>query len=990
LEVPLIDLRDVPESEREAQLGQLAKDEARRPFNLARGPLLRVSLLRLGAEEHVLLLTVHHIVFDGWSEGVFFWELGVLYEAFRVGEPSPLAEPPVQYADFALWQREWLRGKMLETQLSYWKRRLEGAPTVLELPTDRPRPPVKTANGATRTFCLSENLSAALKGLSRREEVTLFMTLLAAFQTLLYRYTGQDYVLVGVPVAGRNRLETEGLIGIFINTLVLCGDLSGDPSFRELLGRVREAAFGAYTHQDLPFEKLVERLRPERSLRHHPIFQVMFQLRNVPKDPVELAGLKIEDFEFDSGIAKMDLTLEMVEKAENLFCTFEYNTDLFDAATIDRIQEHFRTLLEGIVAAPEQRVSKLPLLSEAERRQLLVEWNDTQTDYPKDRCVHELFEEQVERIPEAVALVFEDQQLTYRELNRQANRLAHHLRSLGVGPEVLVGICVERSVEMVVGLLGILKAGGAYVPLDPAYPRERLAFMIEDAGVPVVLTQERLLEELPNHEPRLICLDAEGQAIAGDREENLISGVAADDLAYVMYTSGSTGRPKGVMVCHRGVCNYLHWRQIYFPLTDADRLLQAASLSFDDSVWEFFEPLMVGARVVMARPGGQQASAYLLRLIAEQRITAACFVPSLLQVLLEEPRLKSCDCLRRVTTGGETLSIELQERFFARMRAGLHNGYGPTEATISATFWTCERGRHRRTVPVGRPIANTQIYLLDQNLQPVPIGVPGELHIGGDGLARGYLNRPELTAKRFIPDPFSLQPGARLYRTGDLARYLPDGNIEFLGRLDHQIKLRGFRIELGEVESVLNTHAAVRESVVVLREDATKQERLMAYIVPTGATPSPGKLRAFMKEKLPEYMVPAAFVMLEALPLMPNGKVDRRALPLPDPSSLRAENAYAEPRTPTEETLAGIWEEVLGLKQVDIHDDFFELGGHSLLAAQVDSRLRNAFGMELPLRSLFEAPTVAGLAEHIETLRRSDPAPSAAALSSDDLEEGRL
>ncbi len=991
-DLPVVDLGGLPEGEREERARHLAKEDARRPFNLARGPLLRAGLLQVGAEEHVLLLTAHHMAFDGWSMGVLIRELAVLYEAFVAQKSSPLMELPIQYADFARWQRERLRGEVLEAQLSYWKRRLEGAPTILELPSDRPRLPVRTANGARYSLRLSRTLTEALKELSRREGVTLFMTLLAALQTLLSRYAGQDDVCVGTPVAGRNQTETEGLIGFFVNTLVLRTDLSGDPTFRELLRRVREGALGAYAHQELPFEKLVKELQPERDMSRTPLFQVMFVLKNAPPPTMEVSNLRMSALPVDGGTAKTDLALELWDEPEGLRGYFEYNTDLFDATTIARMAGHFQILLEGVVADPGQHLSALPLLTEAERHQLLVEWNDTQSDYPRDACIHELFETQAERTPDAVAVVFEDERLTYRQLNRRSNQLAHHLRKLGVGPEVLVGICVERSIEMVVGLLGILKAGGAYVPLDPSYPRERLGFMLEDARAPVLLTEGRLVDDLPGHGAQVVCLDTGWEAIARESEENSVSGVTADNLAYVMYTSGSTGRPKGVMICHRGVCNYLYWRQAYFPLTEADRLLQTASLSFDDSVWELFEPLMVGAQVVMVPPGGEQDSEYLIRLVTERQITAACFVPSLLRGFLDEQGVEACRSLWRVTTGGEVLTVELQERFFSRLAANLYNGYGPTEATMSATFWSCERGSDQRAVPIGRPIHNTQIYLLDHRLQPVPVGVPGELFIGGVGLARSYLNRPELTAEKFIPHPFSAEPGARLYRTGDLARYRPDGNLEFLGRIDDQAKIRGFRVEPGEVEAVLREHPTVREGAVVVREIVPGEKRLVAYVVPARELAPPvGELRGFLKEKLPEYMVPSAFVVLDALPLTPNGKVDRRALPAPDYQS-RPElgGTFVAPGTPVEETLAGIWAEVLGLERVGVHDDFFELGGHSLLATRVVSRLRDALRVELPLRCLFETPTVAELAERVEVAQQLDPDSSVATPGSYDLDEGRL
>jgi len=971
--LPVEDLSELSEPGREAEALRLTAEEAQRPFDLARGPLLRANLLRLGAEEHILLLNMHHIVSDGWSHGVFVRELTALYEAFSQGNPSPLEELPIQYADYALWQREWLQGEVLEEHLGYWKQRLTGAPAMLELPTDRPRPAVQSYRGALHPLVLSKSLSESLKVLSQREGVTLFMTLLAAFQTLLARYTGQEDIVVGTDVANRTRVETEGLIGFFVNALVLRTDLSGDPSFRELLSRVREVTLGAYEHQDLPFEKLVEELRPERSLSRAPLFQMMFTMQNAPRSALELSGLVLCSMEVDRETAKFDLALFMSEQAEGLEGAVEYSSDLFDAATIARMLLHFQVLLEAIVADPEQRLSALPLLTDAERHQLLVEWNDTWKDYPQDQCLHELFEAQVEQTPEAVAVVFEQEQLTYRELNARANHVAHHLRSLGVRPEVLVGIMLERSIEMVVGLLGILKAGGAYVPLDATYPQERLAFMLEDAAVPVLLTEQRLLESVSRRETEVVCLDADWEQIAQESAGNPNSGVAAENLAYVIYTSGSTGKPKGAMNTHRGICNRLLWMQDAYQLTEADRVLQKTPFSFDVSVWEFFWPLLIGARLVVARPGGHQDSAYLVDLIRAQQITTLHFVPSMLQVFLEERGLERCTSLKQVMCSGEALPFELQERFFARLNAALHNLYGPTEAAVDVTFWECERESGLRIVPIGRPIANTQLYVLDRHLNPEPVGVPGELYIGGAGLARGYLNRPELTAERFIPNPFSREPGARLYRTGDLARYLADGNIEYLGRLDHQVKIRGYRIELGEIEAVLVTHPQVREAVVVAREDEPGDRRLVAYVVvEEEQSPGVSELRHHLKAKLPEYMVPAVFMMLDQMPLSPNGKVDRRALPAPDQARPDLAASYVAPRTATEEVMEAIWAEVLGLEPVGINDNFFELGGHSLLATQVMSRVRTAFEMEVPLRVLFEDQTVAALAARIEAVRQTE------------------
>jgi amino acid adenylation domain-containing protein len=1024
LSLPVEDYQNLLEAERESEVRHLMTQEARQPFDLTQAPLLRAKLLRLTQQEHIFILTLHHIIADEWSVEVFVREMAVLYKAFLKGSSSPLPELPIQYKDFTYWQRQWLQGEVLDTQLSYWKQQLDGVPAILPLPTDYPRPAIQTYRGARQSLELPQTVADGLAALSRQEGVTFFMVLLAAFQTLLYRYTGQEDVCVGSPIANRNRDELKGLIGFFVNTLVLRTDLSGNPSFRELLQRVRRIALGAYAHQDLPFEQLVEALQPERDTSYSPLFQVAFILRNA-LHLEEIPGLTLSSLNVESETAQFDLSLVVERTERGLIAAFEYNTDLFDAAAIARMLGHFQTLLLGIVANPQAKLSDLPLLTEAEKHQLLVEWNDTQVDYPQDGCVHQLFEAQVERTPDAVAVIFENQQLTYRELNSRANQLAHYLQHFGVKPEVLVGICMERSVEMVVGLLGILKAGGAYVPLDPTYPKERLAFMLEDTHVPVLLTQAKFANELPQHDAKVLCLDAEWQALAHQSQDNPISGVALENLAYVIYTSGSTGKPKGAMNTHQGLCNRLLWMQDAYRLTAADRVLQKTPFSFDVSVWEFFWPLIAGARLVLAKPEGHRESAYLVELIAREQITTLHFVPSMLQVFLEEPSLDTCSSIKRVICSGEALSVDLQERFFARLDAELHNLYGPTEAAIDVTFWACQQGSKERVVPIGRPISNTQIYLLDRHLQPVPVGVPGELHIGGVGLARGYLNRPELTDEKFIPNPFSIQnslqegpipfqfkiqnyrplekialdgqdahptkvifscgvgvPPAqefdqrdfckrsydsnRLYKTGDLAHYLPDGTIEFLGRIDNQVKIRGFRIELGEIEAVLVQHPMVRDVVVLAREEGSGEKQLVGYVVPNGTgIPTTDELRSYLKEQLPEYMVPSIFVVLEALPLLPNGKVNRRALPAPEGVRPVLAAAYVAPRSEVERAIATVWRDVLHLEKVGIHDNFFDLGGHSLLIVQVNSKLREIFNSNLSVVELFQNPTISALAQHI-------------------------
>jgi amino acid adenylation domain-containing protein len=971
LTLTLHDLSDAREPEIEAE--RLALEDARRPFDLTRGPLLRPSLLRLGEETHLLLLNMHHIVSDGWSSGVLLREVSALYTSFRAGAPSPLPELEIQYGDYAVWQRTWFEGAALEDSLGYWKRQLAGAPSSLELPSDRPRPAARSYRGAAVHLTLPEELSERLRELARREGVTLHMLLLAAWQTLLARYTGQEDVVVGSPVAGRTRAETEPLIGFFVNTLVLRTDLSGDPTFKELLSRVREVCLGAYAHQEVPFEKVVEELAPERSLSHTPLFQVTLTLHNEPVEARNLDDVAAEPFLIEPGTSKFDLSLALFEKGGALTGTLRFSTDLFDAATAERMLNHLRRLLEGAAADASRRLSQLPLLTEDEERKVVVEWNDTKVEQTGPERLHRLFEAQAALTPEARAVVCEDAELSYAELNARANRLAHHLRRRGVGPESRVGVLLRPGAEMLVSLLAVLKAGGAYVPFSAETPGRRLAFMLEDARVALLLTDSGTASAARECATPTLLLDAERARIDAEADEDLRVEVEPDNLAYLIYTSGSTGRPKGVGVSHRAICNRIVWGQHAYPLRHEDRVLQGAAFVFDFSVWEIFAPLAAGACVVVPAPGGMQDCAYLVGLIARRRVTVAHFVPTLFQMFLDEQGVEGCDSLRLVFCGGEALSASLQERFFARFDAELYNQYGPTEATVDATFWRCTHDAPRAAVPIGRPIFNTQIYLLDRHLRPVPHGVRGELHVGGTGLARGYSGRPALTAERFIPDPFSKEPGARLYRTGDLARHLPDGAVEFVGRIDQQVKVRGHRIELSEVELALARQPSVRESVVVVREDACGEKRLVGYVVPReGQPPNASELRSFLRESLLEYMVPSAFVVLDRLPLTVNGKLDVSALPAPDQSRPELDGGFVAPRTETEEVLAAAWAKVLRLERVGVEDNFFELGGHSLLATQLISAVRDLFQMELPLRSLFESPTVAGMTAALVV---NEPAP---------------
>ena len=960
----------------EGPLSNWLSQESLHPFDLESGPLLRVSLIQLSEATSALSVMMHHIISDGWSMGVLIRELATLYNAHLQGQSPPLSPLPIQYTDYTLWQRQWLQGDIFNTQLSYWQQQLADAPALLQLPTDYPRPAVQTFRGQTYTMDLPLALSHQVKRFAQTQEVTMFMTLLAAFQVLLYRYSGQPDIVIGSPIANRQRAELESLIGFFVNTLVLRVQIEDTDTIATLLHKVRTMALEAYTHQDIPFEQVVEALQPERSLAHSPLFQVMFALQNAPMEPLELSGVTLTPLTTGTISAKFDLTLSMEETDQGLVGRWEYNSDLFAANTIERMATHFEQLLSAMVVDESQTITTLPLLSEAEQQKLLVEWNDTTVEYPHNLLFHQLVEVQVERTPDAIAVVFENQQLTYQDLNAKANQVAHRLQALGVEPDGRVGICMERSVEMVVGLLGILKAGGAYVPLDSSYPQDRLAFMLQDAQCPVLLTQQQLVERLPDHHAQVICLDTDEPILAREQLVNPISSVSENNLAYVIYTSGTTGQPKGVLSLHKSIRNRLLWMQDVYQLNSSDRILQKTPFSFDVSVWEFFWPLMTGACLVMARPDGHKDSTYLAQVIAQQAITVIHFVPSMLHAFLMERNLQSCHSLRHVICSGEALTLNLQERFFEQFNdTRLHNLYGPTEAAVDVTFWECEHQAERASVPIGRPIANTQIFLLDQHLQPVPIGVAGELHIGGVGLARGYLNRPDLTTEKFISHPFSDDPEAKLYKTGDLARYRPDSAIEYLGRTDHQVKLRGFRIEIGAIETVLRQCPTVQEAVVTVYGNESEEQRLIAYIVAEQGEQTEVKtqeLRHFLSQKLPAYMIPSSFISLEALPLTPNGKLDRKALPAPVLHRDELDNEFIAPRNLSEQQIAEIWCQVLQIDRVGVQDNFFELGGHSLLATQLVSRMSSIFQIEVPLRTLFEEPTIAGLSTKVEHLKHTN------------------
>jgi amino acid adenylation domain-containing protein len=974
LNLAVLDLRELPLGERDTQLDQILTSEAREPFDLARGPLLRMKLVVLTDEEHVLAVTMHHIVSDGWSLGLFLRELAALYRANAEGMESPLPPLPIQYADFASWQRNWLRDEKLSSLLAYWVKQLKGAPPFLELPTDHSRRSVRSYNGARQSVLLPQSLTDELKRLSREEGVTLFMVLAAAFKVLLYRYSGQTDIVVGTVSANRNQPEIEELIGFFVNTLVLRTDLLETRTFRALLAKIRETVIDACTYQDLPFEKLVEELQPERDTSRTPLFQVLLVEQKQLTPELDSAGVCFRPVELDTLTTKFDLTLNFAETDRELHLTLEYSTDLFEAATAERMLGHLHTLLEHAAANPAQQISELPLVTNDEQQKLLRTWNDTAREYPAE-CVHSLFEKQARLTPNAAALIFNDDRLTYREINTRANQIAHLLQRLGVGPESLVGIYTERTPEMMSGILGVLKAGGAYVPIDPAYPPERIKLILSDSGLRALLTQTDLLENLPELDVPAICLDNDLEMLPAQSTENPASDVQPENLAYVIYTSGSTGVPKGVAITHGSVTTMLRWAQEVFSAEQLRGVLASTSICFDLSVFEMFLPLSVGGKVILARDALE-----LPQLAARDEVSLINTVPSAMAELIRTAGVP--ETVKTINLGGEAVKAELVQQIYEHTGASqVWDLYGPTEDTVYSTYSLLpEQGQ----VTIGRPIACSQAYLLDQNLQPVPVGVTAELYLGGAGVARGYLNRPALTAEKFIPDPFGTKPGARLYRTGDLARYLPDGDIEYLGRMDHQVKIRGFRIELGEIETALSRHPIVKDVVVSIREDISNDKRLVAYVVLNQQCPAPvDELRRALKEKLPSFMIPNTFVLLEALPLTPNGKIDRKALPAPDQTRRDTHETFVPPRTPIEEMIAAIWSQVLHLERVGIYDNFFSLGGHSLLATQVVHRLRETFNVALPLRLLFETPTVADLAECVtrSQVGEADDATLSAALA---------
>ncbi len=1032
LEIPLavVDLEFLPETKRQTEMLRLANAEVQKPFDLAHGPLLCTTLFQLGAQEYLLLLTIHHIIYDGWSANVFFRELAENYHAYLKDQPAVLPELSVQYADFSVWQREWLQDERLDEQLAYWKQQLAGTPAILELPTDRPRPTISTFRGSQRLFQFSKSLTEAIKALSRQEHVSLFTTLVASFQTLLYRYTGQDDLLLGTDTANRTQAGTEDLIGFFVNTVVLRTDLSGNPTFHELLGRVREVILEAYAHQDMPIEFLARELRPDRSSGQNPFFQVMLSLDL--SSPTLPPDWDLVPMELKTGSTKFDLSFEIQERPEGLLLFLEYNTDLFDEQTIARMPGHWQRLLEGIVNDPHQHLADLPLLTDAEWQQQIIVWNATAADFPAHRCFPQLFEDQVARTPDALAVIFEQEQFTYQQLNQRANYLAHQLQHLGVGPDIIVPLLAERSSAFMIAVLAIMKAGGAYLPLDPRHPAARLRQVLEHSGSHFLLAAKSfapILSEIatdvgarliaprgrggnvPNDQPDagrdqsgpyeiLYLEDVIGMPHMDEAQGNLQVRTTPRNLAYVIYTSGSTGVPKGAMIEHRGMLNHLYAKVSALELSAEDRVAQTASQCFDISVWQFLAVLLVGGRVHIFPDEVAHNPVQLLEQVDQREISILETVPSLLRVMIESiengrsvyPQLEQ---LRWLIPTGEALPPEFCKRWLnIYPHIPLLNAYGPTECSDDITHFPIHHALADQQVhtPIGRPIQNMQLYVLDRQLHPVPIGVNGELYAGGIGIGRGYLNDPQRTAEAFVPDPFvgarsiapqiapvgadisytspvdrtqsdlTSQSGERLYKTGDLVRYLSDGSIEFLGRVDHQVKIRGYRIELGEIEALLRQYSNVQDVVVIVREDTSGNKSLVAYIV-TSSDVTDNELRNYLKQKLPDYMIPAAIVLLESLPLTPNGKVDRRALPAPEYDRFERNGGFVAATQPIHQQLVAIWEELLEVRPIGITDNFFDIGGHSLLVVRLLDRIEQVFGRKVPSPMLLADPTIEQLAQ---------------------------
>ena len=957
LEIPLLN------ADNEETLHTLIMAEANQPFDLQQGPLIRAKIIRLGQDDHTLLFNQHHIVSDGWSMGIFIRELSQLYTAFSNGENSPLAEPTLQYADFAVWQHR--QSEELAKQLDFWKQKL-AAPPILELPTDRPRPAIQSYRGAIYRYDLPQALADALKQLAQKEQVTLFMLLMAAFQTLLYRYSGQEEFTVGTPIAGRNQSEFEGIIGFFVNTLVLRADLSDNPTFLQLLARTRETSLEAFTHQEVPFEKLVEELLPERDMSRNPLFQVMLTLQNTPPSTFSLSGAKVEEINIPIETGKFDLSLSLTDDTNGLSCSFNYNTDLFNPSTIERMSGHLSNLLQEVIENPNQTVSEFNLLSKEEKQTLLVSWNDTHQDFPTDQTIHALFEQQVTRTPDAVALIFEEQQLSYRELNTRANQLAHYLIDQGLTKEQPIALLMDRCLELMIAILAILKAGGTYLPLDPKHPQQRIETILNDAGATLVLTtgeQEKILEHTKNI--TLLQVDILLRDIDATETGNPNVATNPKSIAYIIYTSGSTGIPKGVMIEHRSVVNLAYGLQEKIFNNENNEPLRVAlntAITFDASVQQWTRLLWGDCIVILSEQTVTDTWAFIDALVTQRTDVLGC-TPTQLRLLFEEGLFSTnTNSPSIILCGGEMIDEDLWQTASAYTHSHFYNVYGPTECTVDTTCCLIDATPAAPTI--GRPLPNVRAYILDAHLNPVPIGVPGELYLGGDAVGRGYLKRPELTAERYIKDPLSDEPDARLYKTGDLARYLPDGNIEYLGRIDSQVKLRGFRIELGEIESLLRQQPSVKDCVAIVREDTPGDQRLVAYIISKDNTVNNNELKNVLMARLPEYMVPSDIVRVDSFPLTSSGKTDRKALPAPDRQRSQAAEFIA-PRNPYEETIASIWRDILSIESLSIHDNFFALGGHSLLGTRIIIHINKRFDTRLPLRNLFESPTIEGLAQAV-------------------------
>jgi amino acid adenylation domain-containing protein len=974
--INVVDLRALSADEQHSESQRILKDESRFRFDLVEGPVMRPTVIRLAEDEHILMLNMHHIATDGYSRSALYRDLTALYEAFGEGRPSPLEPLRIQYADYAVWQRKWLDEGVADAQIEYWTRTLAGAPSRLDLPTDLPRPPVRSWVGENTSVMLDTATRESLRGVARSGDATLFVALLGVFGALLARHSGQEDIVIGTPFAARNRTELESMVGYFINPLALRLDLSGDPTFNELVARAKETTLEAFAHADVPYESVVRVTNPQRDLSQTPVFQAMMVLHNpawqTQRPKFEPEGIRCVEISHEKGWSKFDVLLGISERATGLNTTWEYSTELFTPATVQRMTEHFRTLAESAASSPDRRISTLPMLSEAERAQVLVSWNASREPLPREDTIKDLFEQQVARTPEQPAVVFDGERLTFDECNRRANRIAALLRDRGVGPGVLVGILMEKSLDLVPTVLGVMKSGAAYIPLDPMYPADRIEFMVSDAEPALLLTQERHLQTTPAALAPRVAIDADG-ALEGLSEENPPTVASGDDLAYVIYTSGSTGKPKGAMIANRSLASAYFAYERAYRLGELKAHAQMASFSFDVFTGDMIRSLLAGAKLVLCPMETVVDPAALYRLMLDEGIDAAEFVPATASMLFEYVKSEgtTLEHMRLVIVSSEAWTNE-KCRFFMGLcgpDTRLVNAYGLTEATIDSTwFEPAATGElpPGRFVPIGRPLDNTSVYILDANLEPQPIGIPGELCVGGVAVARGYLNRPELTAERFVADPFCEEDGALLYRTGDRARWLADGTIDFLGRTDRQIKIRGFRIEPGEIETVLERRPAIRAAAVVDRLDARGETRLVAYIDADGPVPDIADLRAFLSEHVPNYMVPSAFVNVEELPLTPNGKVDRDALPEPQWDQESPFEEFVAPRSDSERGIAEIWSKVLSVQDIGVHDNFFALGGHSLLAMKVISRVQDELGAKLTLRAIFDAPTVLELAAEVD------------------------